>query len=273
MANHHERCLTPAVVEPLLRGRRLGRPYIWAESCPSTQDLLRDTTLPEGTVATTEHQTTGRGRAGRGWEDASGTALLVSVLLRPPGASVVAELSLVCALAVAETVDGALRRAAGVKWPNDVLVDGRKVAGILLEGRDGAVVCGIGLNVNQVEATLPRDVRTPAASLRTLTGREHDRPGLLVALLDRLEERYDLWLENGLAPLLPDLERRDVLRGAVVAVGDVTGTAGGFAPDGRLRIRADDGAETLVASGEVWCPTASGHPGPASARARSRSGP
>jgi len=237
-------------MEPLLRGR-LGRPFLWVESCRSTQDLLRDARLPEGAVATTEHQTAGRGRAGRGWEDTSGAALLVSVLLRPPETSMVAQLSLVCALAVAETVEGALGRGVGVKWPNDVLVDGRKVAGILLEGRDGAVVCGIGLNVNQVEATLPRDARTPVASLRTLTGRKHHRTELLVALLERLEACYDVWRGDGLAPLLPELERRDVLHGSPVTVGEVTGTGAGIAPDGRLRVRSPDGTTTLVASGEV----------------------
>ena len=75
--------LTAAVVEPLLRGR-FGRPYLWSESCPSTQDVLRGTDLPEGAVALTEHQTSGRGREGRTWEDVAGTSLLLSLLLRPP---------------------------------------------------------------------------------------------------------------------------------------------------------------------------------------------
>ncbi len=254
MVNHHKRCLTPAVVEPLLRGR-FGLPYLWVESCGSTQDMLRDASLPEGAVAATEHQTAGRGRAGRTWDDAPGAALLVSVLLRPPATLAVAQLSLVCALATAETVECALGRAAAVKWPNDVLVDRRKVAGILLEGRDGSVACGIGLNANQAEAALPRGARTPVASLRTLTGREHDRAALLVTLLARLELHYDAWLRSGLAPLLPELQRRDALRGSVVTVGGVAGTAVGIAVDGRLRIRSDDGSETLIASGEVGCPT------------------
>jgi BirA family biotin operon repressor/biotin-[acetyl-CoA-carboxylase] ligase len=247
--NHHKP-LTPALVEPLLRGR-FGRPYLWTESCPSTQDALRDARLPEGAVATTDHQTAGRGRAGRTWDDTPGAALLVSVLLRPPATAAVAQLSLVCALAVAETVEASIGRRAAVKWPNDVLVEGRKVAGILLEGREGAVACGIGLNVNQAETELPREPRAPAASLRTLTARDHDRARLLATLLERLEARYDAWLAEGLAPLLPELERRDALRGSAVTVGEVGGTADGIAADGRLRLRSADGAETLVASGEV----------------------
>ena len=138
-----------------------------------------------------------------------------------------------------------------MKWPNDVLADGRKVAGILLEGSDGAVVCGIGVNVGQIEATLPGDARTRPASLRTLTGREHDRAALLVLLLELLEARYERWLADGLAQLLPELERRDAVHGRNVAVGEVAGVAAGIAADGRLRIAREDGTTALVASGEL----------------------
>jgi len=246
----HERPPTPAVVEPLLRGR-FGVPYLWHAECGSTQDVLRDTALPEGAVAATDHQTAGRGREARRWVDEAGTALLFSLLLRPPPAAPVAQLSLVCALAVAETVDEAAGRAAAIKWPNDVLVDGGKVAGILLEAREGDVLCGIGLNVNQAEAALPTGTRAPAGSLRTATGRKHDRAGLLVELLERLEARYDAWLASGLTALLPELERRDALRGRAVAVGGVSGVATGMAADGRLRVARADGTVLLVASGEV----------------------
>ena len=242
--------LTPDRVEPLLRGR-LGRPYLWSETSPSTQDVLRDAELAEGAVAVTEHQTAGRGRAGRRWEDAPGTALLLSVLLRPPDPVGAPQLSLVCALAVAEAVEATTGLAAKVKWPNDVLVDGRKVAGILLEGHEGAVVCGIGVNVSQSEETLPRDTRTRPASLGGLTGREQDRAALLVLLLERLEARYDIWLEGGLAPLLPELDRRNALRGREVRVGEHAGTAGPIAGDGRLSLPRPDGTTVLVASGEV----------------------
>ena len=273
MLNQHKP-LTPELVEPTLHGR-LGRPYLWSESCPTTQEALRDPALPEGAVAVTEHQTAGRGRAGRSWVDEPGAALLVSVLLRPPAVSVPAQLSLVCALAVAETVERACHRDAGIKWPNDILVDGRKVAGILLDGHEGAVVCGIGVNVSQTEETLPRDVRLPPASLHPLTGREQDRAALLVLLLERLEVRYDdrgdgarltgggprrlsrendAWLAEGLSLLLPGLERRDALLGRDVQVGHLGGVGAGIAPDGRLRLLRPDGTPELVASGEVNTP-------------------
>jgi BirA family biotin operon repressor/biotin-[acetyl-CoA-carboxylase] ligase len=241
--------LTSELIEPLLRGR-LGRPYVHEAECETTQSLLAGD-APEGAVATADHQRAGRGRHGRRWDDAPGSSLLVSVVLRPRVGAAAAQLSLVCALSVAETVEHAAALEALVKWPNDVLVEGRKIAGILLEGRDGAVVCGIGINVNQLESALPAHARTPPASLRTLTGREHDRALVLVELLARLEANYDVWRASGLSPLLPELEQRDALRGREVSVGDVVGTAAGIAPDGRLRVARADSTVTLVASGEI----------------------
>lgn len=242
--------LSPDIVRPLLRGR-FGTPYLWSEECDSTQDVLRDPALHEGAVAVTEHQTAGRGREGRRWDDAPGRSLLFSVLLRPLPGLPTQQLSVIAGLAVAEGIDNVAATSAQLKWPNDVLLEGRKVAGVLLESTEGAVICGIGVNVAQTEAELPDDARIPPGSLRTATEREVDRAVLLAELLERLQRRYDEWLDLGLGLFVPDLERRDALRGAPVTVGDVSGTAAGIAADGRLRIRADDGTETLVASGEV----------------------
>ncbi len=165
--------LSPGAFGALRRGR-FGDPYLYVAECRSTQELLRDTALPEGAVAVAEHQTAGRGRLGRTWEDAAGSSLLCSVLLRPRG-GVLPQLSLVAALATAEAVEELTRQEAKVKWPNDVLVDGRKVAGILLEHAAGAVVAGIGVNVGQEHGELPEVARTPPGSLRTASGRGHDR--------------------------------------------------------------------------------------------------
>jgi len=236
-------------VAPLLRGR-FGRPYLWSASCGSTQDVLRGRGLPEGAVAVTEHQTSGRGREGRRWEDTAGRALLLSVLLRPQADAQVQQLSLVAGLAVAETIEEA-RDLASIKWPNDVLLGGCKVAGILLESSGDEVVCGVGVNVSQAEAELPTAARLPAASLLTATGSEPDRAELLVSFLWTLEHRYDAWRRRGLAPLLDELEARNALRGHAVRVGDETGIVEHIAADGRLALRRDDGTELLVTSGEV----------------------
>jgi BirA family biotin operon repressor/biotin-[acetyl-CoA-carboxylase] ligase len=233
-----------------LRGR-FGVPYRFVASCPTTQGLLRDNALPEGAVVSADHQTAGRGRSGRRWEDVPGEALLCSILLRPPPGLHIAQLSLAAGLAVAQAVEGTTGLRAALKWPNDVLLDGHKVAGVLVEAHTDAVICGIGVNVAQAGEALPSHRTPPAGSLRTLTGRRHDRAGLLVELLARLEECYGAWIEGGLATLLPELEARNWLRGRRVAAANGLGVAGAIAPDGRLAVTLDRGATLLVASGEV----------------------
>lgn len=240
--------LAPEEVGPLMRGR-FGRPYLYAAECDSTQRTLDDR-LPEGALAVCEAQTAGRGRLGRSWSAPPGKAILCSLLLRPPSDRAVSELALVAGLATALTVEEALARATGIKWPNDVLVAGRKVAGILAETRGGAVVVGIGLNVNQDSLDLPAISQTGAASLYTVDGRRRERAPLLAALLLNLEEQYDRWRGAGLISLIEPIAARDVLRGRTISVSGTTGVAGGIAPDGRLVLLTSEGGK-LVASGEA----------------------
>jgi BirA family biotin operon repressor/biotin-[acetyl-CoA-carboxylase] ligase len=183
--------LGPETVVPLLRGR-LGRPYRYLESCPSTQRALGPGD-PDGAVVATDHQTAGRGRLGRVWEDEPGTSLLFSVLLRPPvPPGRLPELSVVAAHAVAD----AIAPDATVKEPNDVLLGGRKVAGVLGEASEGRVVLGIGVNANQRPGELPPRTRLPATSLLIETGRRVGRAELLAAILQALERRYDTWISG-----------------------------------------------------------------------------
>jgi BirA family transcriptional regulator, biotin operon repressor / biotin---[acetyl-CoA-carboxylase] ligase len=201
-------------------------------------------------VAVCEEQTAGRGRMGRRWEAPAGSSILISVLLRPPADRRPAELMLVAGLAVAVVVERATALAAQLKWPNDVMLDRRKVAGGLAELKDAAVVLGIGLNVNQRPDELPRETKAPAGSLRSVTGREYERGPILVDLLLELELRYDAWREDGLEAVYEDLGARDFLRGRRVTVGDVEGTAQMIARDGRLAVATEAGP-VLVESGEV----------------------
>lgn len=230
--------------EPLLRGR-FGRPFRFVEQTESTQVLLGPGD-PEGAVAAAGHQTAGRGRLGRRWEAPHGTALTFSVLLRPPPGAPVQQLSLVAGLAVAETVEEALELSAQIKWPNDVIVDRRKVAGILAEARDGIVVLGIGLNVNQTREQLPADARAPAGSLRTVDGEERELVPLLADILARLEQQYEAWSSGGLDAVFDGIGSRDFLRGRRVRVNGREGVAGGLDREGRLLV---DGGP--VESGEV----------------------
>jgi BirA family biotin operon repressor/biotin-[acetyl-CoA-carboxylase] ligase len=181
--------LLPDAVAPLLRGR-FGTPYRFVASCPSTQRELAPGDA-EGTVVATDHQTEGRGRLGRVWVDAPGRSLLFSVQLRPTRP--VAEWPELSVLA-GEAVAAALPFDTSVIHPNDVVVEGRKVAGILPEASDGRVVLGVGVNVNQTAEELPRDARKPPTSVRVGLGREVSRAPLLAAILLELETRYDAWL-------------------------------------------------------------------------------
>jgi BirA family transcriptional regulator, biotin operon repressor / biotin---[acetyl-CoA-carboxylase] ligase len=187
--------LEPDAVRPLLRGR-FGRDYRYVERTPSTQRLLED--AAEGAVAVAEEQTEGRGRLGRSWHARPGTSVLVSVLLEPPVRSErLPELTHLAGEACADAIAAVTGLAPTIKPPNDVLVDGRKVAGILAEAREGRVVLGVGVNVNVGEGDLPTEVDRPATSLSVETGRTISRAGLLVELLERLEQRYDAWVDQG----------------------------------------------------------------------------
>jgi len=180
-------------VAPRLRGR-FGGEYLYAEECAPTQRLI-PLEAPEGTVAVANEQTAGRGRLGRRWEAKAGTSVLCSVLLRPEVAPTrLPELTLAGARACAATIEAVTGLQTTLKDPNDVLVGGRKVAGVLGESSEGRVVLGIGINANLAEGELPRETRLPATSLQVELGAPVDRVELVVTLLEQLEREYDAWL-------------------------------------------------------------------------------
>jgi BirA family biotin operon repressor/biotin-[acetyl-CoA-carboxylase] ligase len=215
---------TPEQVGDLLRGR-FGKPYVWRRVCESTQELARE--LPEGGVAACDEQTAGRGRRGREWYSPPGAGLLFSLALEPHTApDRLPAFSLVAAEAVCTVCDP----RAMVRWPNDVMIEGRKVAGVLPELRDGKLVVGFGVNVNQTPGGLPEQARVPATSLRIERGGEVDRVELLVNLLEELERRYDAFERDGFTGL-----DRDELRGLTVQlVGGRRGLCEGVDELGRL---------------------------------------
>jgi BirA family transcriptional regulator, biotin operon repressor / biotin---[acetyl-CoA-carboxylase] ligase len=198
--------LAPDIVLPRLRGR-FGRPYRYAVETASTQQLL-PLDAPEGAVAIAEHQTAGRGRLGRSWQAPPRSSVLLSIMLRPvtPPAAL-PELSVVGAEAVADAITTVTGLEPAIKHPNDVLVDGRKVAGVLGEARERAVILGIGINANIAAAELPTETRLPATSLLAEAGRPVDRAALAVELLVRLEQRYLAWLQGHEASALVDWQQ------------------------------------------------------------------
>jgi BirA family biotin operon repressor/biotin-[acetyl-CoA-carboxylase] ligase len=240
--------LAPEFVKQLLTGR-FGHPYFFEKECESSQQLLGPD-LEEGAVAVCDVQTGGRGRLGRAWEAPPGTAILVSVLLRPPAGRRATELSLVAGLAVAEAVERALGLAVQVKWPNDVMVNRRKVAGVLAEASDGRVVLGMGLNVNQTREELPQRANVAPASLYTTDGVQRERAPLLAALLAELEEDYRRWLEGGLDALYDGLGARDFLRGRRIFLDGEAGIGIAIDRSGRLEVEIG-GERRVIESGEV----------------------
>ena len=188
--------LAPDGVKPFLRGR-FGQVYRYAEVASSTQRMLAGDD-GEGAVAVAEEQTEGRGRLGRSWEAPAGTSVLVSILLIPAvEAARLPELSLVAGSAVAQAIVEETGIEPTMKFPNDVLVGGRKVAGILAESSEGRVVLGIGVNANQTREQLPVDAQTEPTSLRLELGESVNRVQLLAAILFQLERAYDTWVATG----------------------------------------------------------------------------
>jgi BirA family biotin operon repressor/biotin-[acetyl-CoA-carboxylase] ligase len=219
-----EATMTPRTVLPLLRGA-FGRPYLWRDTCPSTQELARG--LPQGGVAACDVQTAGRGRLGRTWVSPPGAGILFSLSLEPrTPPDRLPPLTLV----VADAVCAALAPEAAVRWPNDVVADGRKLAGVLAEVRGGRAVVGVGVNANLTEADLPAGARVAATSLLLLRGAPVDRAAVLADLLDEIERGYASFERDGFTGL-----RRDELRGRRVRLaGGSEGECEGVDDWGRL---------------------------------------
>jgi BirA family transcriptional regulator, biotin operon repressor / biotin---[acetyl-CoA-carboxylase] ligase len=188
--------LAPDAVKPLLRGRFGSSVYRYTQLSPSTQRMLAEDE-PEGAIAVAEEQSEGRGRLGRSWHAPAGTSLLFSLLLRPGvESSRLPELSLVAGGAVTEAIADVTGVDPAIKFPNDVLIGGRKVAGVLAESSEGRVVLGVGINVNQTLEQLPSGAQTEPTSLQLVLGAPVDRALLLAAVLARLESAYDAWVSG-----------------------------------------------------------------------------
>jgi BirA family biotin operon repressor/biotin-[acetyl-CoA-carboxylase] ligase len=226
---------------------RLGTPRLHLRRTGSTNDRARELAVagaPHGTLVTAGEQTAGRGRQGRSWTAPAGSALLASLVLREAPAL----LPLAAAVAVAEVIESAPPpgRGAAIKWPNDVLVDGRKVAGILAEGRpqERWAVLGIGVNVAVDPEALPPELRASAGTL----GRDrHDVDDVLERLLAALER----WLAAEPAATLEAFRARDALAGREIAWSSGGGRAMGVDDEGRLLVELPGGERTALDAGEV----------------------
>ncbi len=250
-------------LEQGLKTKTMGQTIYFYEETDTTNNRARELALegaPEGTLVVAEKQTAGRGRRGKVWESPLGTGIWMSLVLRPQIMPVEASvLTLLCGLATAEAIEAETGLSAGIKWPNDILINGKKAVGILTEmdcemSEVHFVIPGIGINVNT--ASFPPEIAEIATSLYLECGKTVSRRRLVHRVLERLEEHYETFLRTGsFAAMLEDYRKHCITLGKEV---HVLGREPFFAealditPEGELLVRrADNGKEEVVFSGEV----------------------
>ncbi len=206
-------------------------------------------------VVVADEQTAGRGRSGSAWLAPAGENVLMSVLLRPrlsPRDG--ARLTLAVGAGVSDVLEALVPGRVAVKWPNDLWVDEKKIAGILVEAQTrggdlASVVVGVGLNVNTT--SFPPEIADVATSLASALGRELDRTLVALELAHSIVAAVDRFSRDGLGPFLATLRERDALLGHETRVGEISGVASGIDDDGRLLLARDDGALVPVVAGHV----------------------
>lgn len=233
----------------------LGRPRLHLRETSSTNERAKELALggaPHGTLVTARAQTAGRGRQGRTWSAPAGAALLVSFVVRITGEAA-AVLPLAAAVAVSEACGRCAPVNCAIKWPNDVWIDGRKVAGILLEGRpqEGWAVLGIGVNVTVRSADLPEELRETATSLLEAGG-ERARALTVEAVLAATTAALERWSVADPADVAAAWDARDALRGRPVRWDGGRGVAEGIdRSSGALVVSGPDGRRVDLHAGEV----------------------
>lgn len=256
--------LYPEEVGDQLSTRFVGRRIYYSESLPSTNDRAKDLARqgePEGTIVVADEQTGGRGRLGRSWLSPKGKGLWFSVVFRPPvNPSRASQLTILAAVALAGAIMDRTGLQVGIKWPNDLLLNGRKVCGILTEmsaemDRINYLVLGAGVNVNLAPADFAGEVKETATSLMIERNGPVSRVGLLRAALESIERWYLCWLSEGFVPVLARWKDLSVTLDRPVRIHALNETWEGWAEDidgeGALILRMDDGSRKKVISGEV----------------------
>jgi len=251
-------------IQGALATKRLGTKFHYFEEIDSTNSHARrlaETGAPEGEVVIAERQFEGRGRLGRSWESPPYSNLYFSLLLRPALAPVHApQMTLMAAVALADTVAAFVVEPPAIKWPNDILLQGRKVAGILTESSCDAkriefVILGIGVNLNFPRERMPETIRDRATSLMEVGGKSFSRENFLRRLIQDLDRCYGILEDFGFDAIAPRWEAYFALRGRRVRVEMVdeviSGTATGIDGDGALLLEAEDGVLRRVLAGDV----------------------
>lgn len=246
--------------DPIIGRRRLFRPSTGSTNTDLMRMAADDPGLEEGLVLQAGEQTAGKGRQGREWLATPGETLCFSILLKPDVPPEVAStLPLVIGSAVAMALEGICPKAGiGIKWPNDILSDGRKLCGILCEmSAEGEhlrhIVAGIGMNLSC--ASLPASLSGIATSIEAVSGKRPDADSVLDATLLSMDRLYRAWCEDGFKAIFQEVAKRDLLRGGQVRIDTggrvVEGLAAGIADDGALLVVREDGHVERVYSGDA----------------------
>lgn len=265
--NRGYRLISPADIlsgnelKPFYNTKMIGRQIVYSEECLSTNDETKTGNLrgdEEGTVYITDMQTGGRGRMGRDWHDEYKKGIAMSFLLKPSiSPAMLMPVSLIAGLAICKAVVAQTGLQCGLKWPNDVIANGRKIAGVLIEMATSgetveSIIVGIGVNCNNT--IFPDDIRAKATSIFLETGTAVSRKELVCRILEHFENDYFKWLDGQLAfldeykALCINLDKEVVIHQRSEVI---TGIAEDITPKGELKILLPGGEVRLILSGEV----------------------
>ncbi|HNU93067.1 MAG TPA: biotin--[acetyl-CoA-carboxylase] ligase [Spirochaetota bacterium] len=255
----------PAVLRGKLRTEVFGRYHIeFLAKTGSTNAVaigLAERGAAEGVIVIADVQASGRGQMGRGWHSPGGVGVYLSIIVRPPFPPREAPaINLIASIAVAESLPGVEPGAITIKWPNDVLINGRKVSGILSEMRvnDDRIdfgIVGIGINVNNAVGSFPSEISATATSIFIETGTPANRSAVVRSVLESFERHYRTMISSGAGPILKRWESLSGFMGRRIRSVDpgavITGVASGMDLNGHLKITDEEGREHILVSGDI----------------------
>ncbi|MFC4078056.1 biotin--[acetyl-CoA-carboxylase] ligase [Salinithrix halophila] len=253
--------VAPEELKPFLQTKWVGQKVRYKRSVDSTQPLAHDWAkegIEEGSLVITEEQIAGRGRMGRAWHSPPHSGIWMSLILRPPiPLAQASQLTLLTSVAITRAIRKETGLNVTIKWPNDLLIDGKKTCGILTELRGEQdqvhyVVQGIGINVNVTDSVWPEELKEIATSLAIEAGRTFERPPLIASILGEIEALYEGYLNHGFQPIRILWEEYAGMLGKTItartAGGMVKGIATGLAESGALLVETGKGTEAVFSS-------------------------
>ncbi len=257
--------LSPTQIELFLNTERLGRKIHYFDVVDSTLTIahkLAQEGAPDGTIVISEEQTAGRGRMARPWESANGTGIWMTIILRPDvSPQQASSFTLVVAVAVTMAIKTLYKQVEpAIKWPNDLLINGKKCTGILTEMQAEAdlvqaLLVGIGINANQLESDFSPDIADIATSLRIAAGEEINRAALVATILQYLEQFTALYVKEGFSSIKALWEQMSCTIGQRIEVTTLRerfeGIASGITDEGVLQLTQNDGTIRTIYSGDV----------------------